>query len=563
MFYCQHVLGIGHLMRSLSLVKALKDKCEIYFLNGGTRITGIPFPPKITMIDLPALQMDEEFQTIQSGDREQPIETIQRKRRELLLAEWERIQPDIVIFELFPFGRKRFALELVPLLARNRLAGSPSKIVCSLRDILVSKSDPARHEAWVCSLINRYFDLVLVHSDPTFQTLDETFGRANDLQCDIRHTGFIAQPPDAAGTNADIDTRLGQDDSPLIVVSIGGGRVGYELLDCAIKAGILLQATLPHRMLVLSGPNLPEPQFHRLQELVEGRSGLVLQRYTAQFLQYLQKADLSLSMAGYNTCMNIVTSGVRSLVLPFTGHGNDEQSIRAQKLEQRGILGIIEPYELDPDILREKISHILSGTGEQTRARLNTDGAAKTARLVNKFLEKPDTSLSANRFASPAPSAPLWEDTLRESLKCLHSIQQTIRIFFRDDDSDEDEETLRHLLDISLSRQVPLTLAVIPGKLTDATIQLFKRHKRAAPTLLEIHQHGWTHVNHEQEGRKCEFGPSRTYQEQYDDIARGKAIMEQAFPLRFFPAFTPPWNRCTQETFKVLDELGFQVLSKD
>jgi predicted deacetylase len=71
------------------------------------------------------------------------------------------------------------------------------------------------------------------------------------------------------------------------------------------------------------------------------------------------------------------------------------------------------------------------------------------------------------------------------------------------------------------------------------------------------------HCNHEKEGRKCEFGPSRSYDEQFEDIAKGRAILEQAFPNRFFPAFTPPWNRCTTATFKALDELGFQIFSKD
>jgi len=71
------------------------------------------------------------------------------------------------------------------------------------------------------------------------------------------------------------------------------------------------------------------------------------------------------------------------------------------------------------------------------------------------------------------------------------------------------------------------------------------------------------HSNHETEGRKCEFGRSRSFTQQVNDIAQGKAILETTFDELFFPAFTPPWNRCTADTYRALDELGFQVFSKD
>jgi hypothetical protein len=133
----------------------------------------------------------------------------------------------------------------------------------------------------------------------------------------------------------------------------------------------------------------------------------------------------------------------------------------------------------------------------------------------------------------------------------------------RDDDVDEDEESLCQLLDISLSRDVPLNLEIIPGRLTRAAIRLLKEHKRSYPALVELNQHGWQHRNHEVTGRKCEFGLSRTLEQQMADIAQGKALLEETFGQRFYPVFTPPWTRCTEATYTVLDWLGFAVLSKD
>jgi len=133
-----------------------------------------------------------------------------------------------------------------------------------------------------------------------------------------------------------------------------------------------------------------------------------------------------------------------------------------------------------------------------------------------------------------------------------------VEVFFRDDDVDEDEPTLRRLLDLFAGKNVPVILGVIPAKLTDEAVSLLAKFSDS----IEIVQHGWQHANHELTGRKCEFGHSRSFNEQFKDIARGQAQMHEAFGHDWFPAFIPPWNRCTAQTHQVLDQLGFRVLSQ-
>ena len=133
-----------------------------------------------------------------------------------------------------------------------------------------------------------------------------------------------------------------------------------------------------------------------------------------------------------------------------------------------------------------------------------------------------------------------------------------IDVFFRDDNVDEDEPTLRRLLHLFAQKNVPVILGVIPAKLTNECVELLARFRSS----IEIVQHGWQHANHELTGRKCEFGSSRSFDEQRTDIARGQARMHEAFGHNWFPAFIPPWNRCTTSTHQALDQLGFRVLSQ-
>ncbi|MBI1762958.1 MAG: hypothetical protein HYR56_16145 [Acidobacteria bacterium] len=138
-----------------------------------------------------------------------------------------------------------------------------------------------------------------------------------------------------------------------------------------------------------------------------------------------------------------------------------------------------------------------------------------------------------------------------------------LRLFFRDDDVDEDEPSLHRLLNLFQHAETPLNLGVIPGRLTEAGLALLTTFQQRQPQLIELNQHGWLHTNHERTGKKCEFGPGRSFDEQLADIAAGQARMNTAFGSAWFPVFIPPWNRCTEATAQALEALDFRVLSRD
>ncbi|MGI9305119.1 MAG: glycosyltransferase [Gammaproteobacteria bacterium] len=557
MFYSQHVLGMGHLVRSLEILRAL-DGFDVCFVNGGEMVEGIDVPAHVRVAQLPPIKTDTEFRPLSPDTWGLSIEQTRATRRTLLLEEYETFQPEILVVELFPFGRRQFGYELVPLLARIRRAGGQSKVVCSLRDILVRKSDQARFETRVLTLMNRYFDMLLIHADPRFQSLDETFSRTGDLRAPIVYTGYVVQTARDGQVDDDFAGRHTQ--GKLIVASIGGGRVGYELLDAAIKASEWLKERLAHRLLIFTGPYLPDQQFAELGRRAAGKRQITLRRFTPYFLKYMQAADLSISMAGYNTCMNVLTTGVRALVLPFAGAGNDEQAIRAQKLAGRGVLTVLCADDLEAHALGGLIQQSLEAERSDDPSQVDVDGANNTAQAI--------ATLEPGRAtAGPAIARGRASETVKRSLfpalEDLEKRGKRVEIFFRDDDVDEDEDRLRELLDVAFARLVPVNLEIIPGRLTDAGAAMLKTIKGFDPVLMELDQHGWRHINHETEGKKCEFGGGRDYEQQYADIARGKRLLEEIFDQRFYPAFTPPWNRCTADTLKALDELGFAVFSKD
>ena len=378
-FYCQHVLGIGHLVRSTEIIRALASRFSVCLVSGGADVDGFEFPEGVSVVKLPPLQTDADFaelQTVSGHDLEQ----VKQARQEILLSVLREQRPDAFIIELFPFGRKRFGFELLPALEYLDRFQSQTQVLCSLRDILVRKTDQEQHEERVCKVVNRYFDRVLVHGDARFQKLEETFSRVGDLKCPVEYTGYVVQPEPPPSRSVALP------DGPFIVVSIGSGRYrsGHQLIESVIESAAILRQQVPHRILIFGGPFMPDDVFARLTELTAGQPNVRLERYSPELLSLMQYAGLSISMGGYNTLMNVLTTGVRAMVFPYTTNGDREQNIRAEKLEELRILDVLHPEDLSAPVLAPKILLALMRTPE--RFHFEFDGAARTAEILDACL---------------------------------------------------------------------------------------------------------------------------------------------------------------------------------
>lgn len=389
-FYCQPVLGLGHLVRSLALLRGLPE-FEIWFVNGGRPLSAElrrMVPENVQVVDLPALEADHNFQELlpvapsagptvvaPAGPQQPSIEMIWERRREILLELLERVAPEILLIELYPFGRLKFDAELRPLLEAAQACPRTPRIVCSLRDILVAKRDQTGFEQFAVATANRFFDLILIHSDPRFQRLDATFQPLDQLTCRVEYTGYVTRPLGPV----DQARRGGE---PGIIASIGGGRVGVELLWSTIRASRLLQPTLPHRLKIFTGLYLPETDLRELSAECGRDRQIEVQRFTPDLALEMSRASLSISLAGYNTCMDIIVAGVPAIVLPFTGNNNLEQTQRAQKLSGLGLVQIITPDDLDATRLAELMERALSRPQTRSSPDLDLGGVEKTARIL-------------------------------------------------------------------------------------------------------------------------------------------------------------------------------------
>ena len=380
-FYCQYSWGMGHLVRSLEFARALSNH-DVTLIAGGQQVE-IDIPGHVRLIRLPVLYMDETFTNMISGDPKRSVEQIQKDRQEILFALFDQKKPNLFIVELFPFGRSMFGFELQPLLKaiRNGQFGK-IKTICSLRDILVEKKHQAAYEERVLQKLNTYFDGLLVHSDAHLLRLDETFTRAGEIQIPVIHAGFITQQTDPTrGVN--LREKLGvAAEEKLIVASAGGGRAGFKLLSGVIEACRMLARTFAFKLEAFAGPFMMEEEFNKLCAL--STPDLRVRRYSKHFLDYLYAADLSVSLAGYNTCMNLLVTKVPALVYPYSRQ--QEQPMRAEKIKKFIPMRILGENDVHPDMLCKHIEQMFQMTRPIPKQTLNLNGAATAARILSRWM---------------------------------------------------------------------------------------------------------------------------------------------------------------------------------
>jgi predicted glycosyltransferase len=363
---------MGHLVRGLEIARALATDFEVVFITGGEITPQIPIPPGVQLVCLPALQTDSGLANLQSSSIED-LDAIKRDRTHKLLTVFDRTSTDVLVTEMFPFGRKQFEFELIPLLQAAKEKGTFT--VSSVRDVLVRKSDHAAYEQRVVESVNAYYDLVLIHGDPRLIPFDESFSRMDHLMCDVGYTGYVTQTSAAA---ASLDDSRQKDHT--IVVSIGAGRCegGHDLLKAVFEAARLLCGNISHRFDVFTGPFMPEQVFDDMLALARHLPNITIARYTNDLAGHMRRADLSISMGGYNTVMDILQAGVPSLVYPVVGNRDEEQAVRARKLESAGILQVVR--SLAPQQVAQQIQHGLNL--KPSPLRVDLQGAERSTRLI-------------------------------------------------------------------------------------------------------------------------------------------------------------------------------------
>jgi predicted glycosyltransferase len=372
-FYCQHSLGLGHLARSWALADALSSRFRVALWCGGP-LPQHPAPPRACeIVALPPIVSTDDGRLV-SVESDDSVDALLDLRRDIMLRRLAVERPAAIVVELFPFGRRKFTRELLPLLDVARAMSPRPLVVCSVRDILVGRGEKQQeHDERARMLADRYFDAVLVHGDPAFARFDDFFRPLEPMRTPVHYTGFVA----GAARRRPASRRNG------ILVSGGGGRFAASLFMTAIDVHGRLKPSIP--LTIVAGPFCEESTWQQLVAAARSVPSIRVRRTVTDLCSEMAESQLSISQCGYNTALEIVQARVPALVVPFAERGETEQTDRARRLAALGLVRMLAADRLNATTLAAAVEKTMAF--QPAAIALDVNGRDRTTRLLTAMVD--------------------------------------------------------------------------------------------------------------------------------------------------------------------------------
>ncbi len=296
----------------------------------------------------------------------------QQERKAYAAEILNRYQPDVIMFELYPFMNPYRNPELEAV--SEWKAGKAHKIpVISLTRDIIHSGSPDN----TIALLDKHFDEVLVRGCGKIVKLEDSMPEWSDIRVPVSYIGNIVAPMPAPSPTP----------GPVIVFG-GGGH--YPHIDNAFfensiraRAKSIMLSQQPWTIIV--SENCSEEIFHALCELAhreapDGSITVTRPTHNESFRQMLADAPATIMRGGYNTSFELAAAQRPFLMIPrppkateAAGKHNDEQRMRAEAMQRHGFCGFVPQEEATP----EHIAHALDQQVSKANnvELLNTRGA--------------------------------------------------------------------------------------------------------------------------------------------------------------------------------------------
>jgi predicted glycosyltransferase len=401
LIYSHDTFGLGNIRRMLEVARHLvqsSPEVSVLVLTGSPMLHAFRIPARIDYVKLPCLARDVSGRY---SARSLPMDLQQtvRLRANLIKSAIADFQPDIVLVDKKPFGVED---ELVG--AFEALPRSPHRprLVLLLRDILDSAESTRRvwQKNGCFEAIEAYYDEVLVVGSPDIFDLRREYAFPPFAAAKVRFCGYIAREA-ARRSRADVRAALGvAARERLLLVTPGGGEDGHRLVATCLEGLAQTPEVERPRTHIVFGPEMPQAEREALEAAARRLPQVSMQTFSDDMMSLIGAAEVALTMGGYNTVCELLTSGKRAVIVPRTEPGH-EQLLRAQRMAEHGLLQMLHPDAATPAALMQAVqaqfeAHARGDALPRLRSMQGLERVAQSLRVL----------MGLDPFAAPA-AAPL------------------------------------------------------------------------------------------------------------------------------------------------------------
>ena len=381
MLYCHDALGLGHVRRSLAIARSVLSKRSdlmALLVTCSPAVGALPGPPRMDYLKLPSARKLGNQRYV---PRNLPLgsEPFRALRAALIRETAEHFDPDLTLVDKSPVGLMG---ELAGTLGALRRRSRPARIVLGLRDILDEPDTVARE--WksedLTPFVECHYHEIWIYGDRDVFDAPAAYGWPDSLVERTRYLGYLVRRVDEE-ERREARRRLGVDDGPLALVTVGGGEDGSELIAAYLRAAEARLLPGGLQSVVVLGPCMALGTQAALAASVPDRVRVVA--FVPDLAPAIAAADVVVCKAGYNTTCELLAEGTPAVMVPRT-RPRREQWLRARALHTRGLAQLLEPQHLEPHTLAAAVRRALE-TG-RTHGRLRTDGLEQVVRHVDRML---------------------------------------------------------------------------------------------------------------------------------------------------------------------------------
>lgn len=377
--YSHDSYGLGHLRRTLALAEAFvrgDAGAGVLILTGSTVSDTFRMSPGIDLVKLPSAVK------VASGVYEpsrMPVsfESLRELRSSLILSAAASFDPDAFVVDKAPLGMKREVYRTLEFLREER----PSTLtVLGLRDVM---DDPALirrnwHESGIADAIEEFYDAILVYGPREIYDPIPEYGLSEATMERCRYVGYVGRGPDPGEAG---DSPFG---SGYVLVTAGGGADGLYLMENYLKSLTVGAGEPAFESVVVTGPLMDDAAKRRVERLarsIRSRRVRVLE-FRADMERLIAGAGAVVSMGGYNTTTELLAAGKPALIVPRV-EPRVEQLIRAERLAALGLVEMIHPDDLTPELMRSTVEELLErGPTTGIEAAIDLSGASTAVEFV-------------------------------------------------------------------------------------------------------------------------------------------------------------------------------------
>lgn len=376
LLYSHDTFGLGNIRRTLLLAENLikeYPKSSVLIVTGSPVIHAFRLPQGIDYIKLPSLDRPnaEQYEPqFLAGCSEE----IKQTRIAILEKTIVGFAPDLLLVDKRASGIDGELMGALKMLKSRNL---PTKIVLGIRDILDApeRTSKVLRENGSFETIEKYYDEVWIYG------VEEVFDAVTHYQFPesvarkTKYVGYLKRK---------IEERKGDGGKLRLLATTGGGGDGSELTETFLESLSILKKKIGVESTVIFGPNMPATSRDYFLRRYGKNSDIEFLDFQADLTPHYTKADVVISMAGYNTVCELLSLNKKAVLVP-RAEPVREQLIRSRLLAERGFFEYIEPSELSANEMATKIIRAMMAS-ISTDKQIDLNGLPRINERVKELL---------------------------------------------------------------------------------------------------------------------------------------------------------------------------------